>query len=227
MKEWFIKHKNEIFVGIICSVAVTLIIKASEILTFFIQRNGQSLWTAFVDYIFRKAAIQNSVLISLKLYSIVDIIVLSSFITLVIVILRIFSLIKTIKMNQEIIKQKKSDEIKSDEILKAEKTLDKLDKKYGFEPAMKRLKILALIFLLLCLYMLIKEFSCTIFPAMLYHDYKIDIIQITPYISEHEVKIFESRWVSMKGKADYDAIYEEINDIKQKNNLTRYQKYKN
>ena len=111
---------------------------------------------------------------------------------------------------------KMADDTFFDDLVEYEPT--KLD---ASEKSIKALKIRIIYLLSCCVLFFIYGLTCIYYPTKLYHCYQIDIIYISPYISEQDIKILNSRWVSMNGKADYEAIYAKINQVKKENNLTR------
>lgn len=236
MKDWLIKHKNEIIVGVICSIIVTILLKASAILTLFISSASPSILGVLVDCIFRVAANQRVISLSLIILSF-DIF---SFLGIVCsYILKEKRHISDVETNNEMIrlgclthyatieKGLITDSSKPQELTDAEYKLQLLTKRKQQKLSVKGLKVLIIFFSFGVIIITLSYLTYISYPISLFHDYQIDIIQISPYISEQDVKILNSRWVSMDGKADYDVIYEKINQIKKENNLTRGKQKRN
>ncbi len=221
MKEWIFKHRNEIFVGIICSITVTIVVKAGAILALIIPRAGQSLWGAFVDYIFHEAAIQSSVSLLGNIYTITISMLCAALCGFLSGFLRGIVDVEKYKKVNTFLKTSKNCGVKTEEVIEAEKKLEKLGNKLNSVKSIKALKIRIIYLLFCCILFFLYGLTCIYYPTKLYHCYQIDIIYISPYISEQDIKILNSRWVSMKGKADYEAIYAKINQVKKENNLTR------
>jgi hypothetical protein len=55
----------------------------------------------------------------------------------------------------------------------------------------------------------------------LYNKFEQDMIKIAPYIEAEQVTHLRSDWVCMRSQADYDEIYDVINQVIEDNNLPK------
>ena len=219
MKNWIIKYKNEILVGVICSIVVAIIMKAGTILALFLPQAGNTLWGSFVDYIYYRAAIQSSVSLFGNTFLDILAILFALFIFFLIKTFRTISKVETVEKVIKVVKTHDSEDKNIEELREAQKELEKLEKKEKRKPSTKVTKVLAIILLLCGIYLFVWNATCVYYPVKLWHDYQLDITQISPYITDQEEKKLNSQWVSMKGKADYDAIYQVINQTKEEYGL--------
>lgn len=215
MKNWIIKYKNEILVGVICSIIVAVIMKAGTILALFLPRAGNTLWGSFVDYIYYRAAIQSSVSLLGNIFPEILAVLFASFIVFLIKTFRTISKVETVDKVLKAVEKHDSEDKNIEELQEAKKELEKLEKKEKRRPSTKATKVLAIILLLWGIYFFVWNATCVYYPVKLWHDYQIDITQISPYITEQKEKMLNSQWVSMKSKADYDVIYQVINQTKE------------
>ena len=71
-------------------------------------------------------------------------------------------------------------------------------------------------------YFAISLVSITVYgyaPCLFREKFDREITKIVPYADDDQIDMLRSKWVSMETKADYDAIWEKIVDIKQENAL--------
>ena len=227
MKEWLNKYKNEIYVGLFCTIIVTFVMKMGEFLANLVPQAGETFFQAFVNFVFRNAAIQSPISFLDFIFSFITLFFFSSLCSYLLGMFRGITDAEQLKKLYAFVKNSKASGQYSDEIIEAEKVLDKIEKRCQRLKSSKLKKALIIYILSSVFIFFIFYFSCISYPIKLFHDYQLDIIQISPFIPEQELKLLNSQWVSMHGKADYDAIYEKINQIKKENNLTRGKQKRN
>ncbi len=202
IKNWFIKYINEIIIAIM----VGIFMKWWDFLVQLIPQTGQSIWEAFIDFIFRETANQSSV----SLIGYIFQMVIGSFVGFFLGFLTrcYFYIFK---------REKKGINTMNSEQMNA----------VGQKTRRRTIIMLFITIFLLLAYLYTVSMACVYYPARKWHNYQLDMLLVSPYISEQELKLFNSQWVSMQGKADYNAIYEKINQIKKENNLTRGKQKRN
>lgn len=90
------------------------------------------------------------------------------------------------------------------------KKLERLDKLYKW---LSRINII--IQTLFFCYVLIFQFAA----AAMNESFDRRITQIAPYTDSQNIEIIKSHWVQMETKSDYEEIVQEINEIRNENNL--------
>lgn len=56
-------------------------------------------------------------------------------------------------------------------------------------------------------------------PFKLWENFELDLKVIAPYVEEGEIERLRSEWVLMKYRSDYDAIYEDIREVQERQGI--------
>lgn len=56
-------------------------------------------------------------------------------------------------------------------------------------------------------------------PFKLWENFELDLKVIAPYVEEGEIEQLRSEWVLMKYRSDYDAIYEDIREVQERQGI--------
>lgn len=219
MREWLVKHKNEIIVGVVVSVLTTIVINLGGIVAKVIPSTGNSIVRAFRDSIYYIAGRQgvtstpNTILVFLLSFLIVP--TISGIITLYkeTSTKALFSRTKEalIKKEEGTASKEEIDSVVRD----LEKNLKKIERKKNKRPSVMKPILLSLPIIIFIVY----TWCYMIYPASMWQEFENRIIQISPYIEESEVVLMRSKWVSMRTKEDFDEIDGYIHRIREEHNL--------
>ncbi len=220
MKEWFIKHKVKIRDGVIVSLITTAVLKFGDWLLDVVPTVGLSIFETISNILYTLAATHSD-------GALLRLIILSGFSIMVGSSLK--NIVDSLKLYRTVVVlERKSSKLSDDDKKKIyEKALDRKKNETTIDVVEKVEKDITIgkkagkhafvgIVLLIVMYILI---SFYITPMNLTNKFSQDIVKITPYIEEYDIKKLESDWVCMRSKADYDKIYEVINEVKESNNL--------
>lgn len=214
---WCKKHSSEIVVGIVCTFLSTFIINIASAIKELTPVAGNSIIKFISGYFFYCLSIQSSLSILITIFaSLIGFCfasVLSSTQKLSSSSKRAINLgKKTLDFSKNSISPLNSKDLSESlkDILTSSTDLIKTGKKNLL--VSRVFQFFALIYLIftLCFYLL---------PLCIFSTYTNDIKKIAPYISDHELKQIESNWACMRESADFDSLYNRINDIKNSNNL--------
>lgn len=217
MNQWVKKYKNEILVGIITSIIVTFIFKAGDIILAFAPNTGEKVIVALQSRLYKYAANQSSVSLLGNLFHIfIFLLLYVSMILIVksIMLTREYDLTKSIKEAME-----NENKVEPEKKALLKKKYEKKQLRESRKNPVKTLKLLIVPVIVSTVLMIASLYTYVFMPVKLWHDFQIDIIQITPYCDLKTVNELQSKWVCMKSKEDYDAIKNVITVIQEENNL--------
>jgi len=221
MKELYIKHKREIWVGVVVSLITAAIIKLGDWFITVLPTIGTSVFETLSNVLYSLAATYTD-------NTILKIILLSGFSFLV------GSSIKTVtdgfKIYKSALRLEKNSKKFSEDKLKEINEQAVIELGYKDESnkpetiaelVQKGKKVgksaIQLVIMTVFLYLFIIFFVTT--PMELSNKFEQDIIKVTPYVEEKDIEQLKSDWVCMRSKSDYDVLYEYIDKIKTENKL--------
>jgi len=221
MKELYIKHKREIWVGVVVSLITAAIIKLGDWFITVLPTIGTSVFETLSNVLYSLAATYTD-------NTILKIILLSGFSFLV------GSSIKTVTDGFKIYKsalrlEKNSKKFSEDKLKEINEQAvielgykDESNKPETISELVQKGKkvgksAIQLVIMTVFLYLLIIFFVTT--PMELSNKFEQDIIKVTPYVEEKDIEQLKSDWVCMRSKSDYDVLYEYIDKIKTENKL--------
>ena len=221
MKELYIKHKREIWVGVVVSLITAAIIKLGDWFITVLPTIGTSVFETLSNVLYSLAATYTD-------NTILKIILLSGFSFLV------GSSIKTVtdgfKIYKSALRLEKNSKKFSENKLKEINEQAVIELGYKDESnkpetiselVQKGKKVgksaIQLVIMTVFLYLFIIFFVTT--PMELSNKFEQDIIKVTPYVEEKDIEQLKSDWVCMRSKSDYDVLYEYIDKIKTENKL--------
>ena len=226
MKEWWKKHKNEVYVGIISCFLTSLIFAFIRWIVSSGPMVGGSILSALVNSIYKSAGRSSYFSIINSFYLFVCIFSLGG---VVYVAISVFSTVhKTmlaLDLEDKIGSVEQDEKITSEQIEELKRDLKKVtDANVKKEPSLrKRTKQLRLsaIMTIICF---IVSISLTVFytmvPIYMRNNFDLSLTQIAPYVEEQELLNVKSKWVSMETREDYQEIIEYIDNVKTENGLT-------
>jgi len=221
MKELYIKHKREIWVGVVVSLITAAIIKLGDWFITVLPTIGTSVFETLSNVLYSLAATYTD-------NTILKIILLSGFSFLV------GSSIKTVTDGFKIYKsalrlEKNSKKFSEDKLKEINEQAvielgykDESNKPETISELVQKGKkvgksAIQLVIMTVFLYLFIIFFVTT--PMELSNKFEQDIIKVTPYVEEKDIEQLKSDWVCMRSKSDYDVLYEYIDKIKTENKL--------
>lgn len=83
----------------------------------------------------------------------------------------------------------------------------------------KKLRMIATLATILVFLLFIYIVFYIAYPVAQKNNFDLDLIKISPYVSEEKIFILRSDWTQMQEKSDYDRIYDFINETKSANKL--------
>ena len=192
MKEWLIKYKNDIFVGIIVFFLTSFFKISYDFLGDYVPSAGKSVFIILRDMIYYKSG-QMSLYVFIAsqlsfLYGYFCGFTFSFITTLAIII---------IKKNSK------------DNMLTKSKSYF----------SNKKIIIELFIFIITIILSFTILFTFCYIPAEKWNSFERSITKITPYVEDSDIKILRSKWVSMNSKEYYLEIKNYIEEIRKKNNL--------
>lgn len=223
VKELYKKYKREIWVGVVVSLITSAIIKFGDWLIDIAPTIGTSVFETISNTLYSVAATySDNTLLHILLFSGFSILAASSSKTIIDGLKtykKAFDLqMKSKKYGPEVIEEIADAALANKENAKKQqerKTVPELiqnGKKIG------RSAVWFIVIVLLTYFYM--GFFITA-PMTISNGFKNDIIKITPYVEEYDIKKLQSDWVCMRSKADYDKIYEVINGVKKEHNLPK------
>lgn len=219
MKKWCAKHKSEIVVSVVSSLVVAFLLEAGKIVALFAPTAGHSVWNAVVDSVYKTAADQSSVSLTGNSFLMI---ISCSFGLLSGFLCSVFRTVyerETADKFKILVDQAKKNEKQLDPNNLIVKRFDRIKIHREARNTTKSVKAMGVLMWIFGVFIL----SCSViwffFPLKLWHNFQLDLVQVAPYISDHEIKELNSEWVSMKGKSDYELICDTILKIKTDNGL--------
>lgn len=214
MKEWLLKHRNEILVSIITAVIMGIINYIWKIFIDELPVAGNSVLNAIKNSIYYVASRQNSSSSSFNLIvlsgGLLAGVVMSAFLLFFMDSKSAKSLRKIQQEIKDLEKRGATDEERKALAKKINETVYSQKHKRGKSP------IILLLLLFLCI---IYFYMYIIYPLSLRNSFENDTIQIKPYIQETEMDLLCSKWTLMHTSQDYGEIQSYILKIKKNNGL--------
>lgn len=221
MKELYIKHKREIWVGVVVSLITAAIIKLGDWFITVLPTIGTSVFETLSNVLYSLAATYTD-------NTILKIILLSGFSFLVGSSIKTgtdgFKLYKSalrLEKNSKKFSEDKLKEINEQAVIELGYKDESNKPETISELVQKGKKVgkraIQLVTMTVFLYLFIIFFVTT--PMELSNKFEQDIIKVTPYVEEKDIQKLKSDWVCMRSKSDYDVLYEYIDKIKTENKL--------
>ena len=212
MKNWLAKHRNEVVVSIISSLIVTTFFKAGDIILAVAPHASGKLYELLNNKIYYFAANQSSVSLFGNTFLIIIIIFFTFSISFVISSTSTaheYDITKALKEELE-----KGDEKNTQKLEKLKKQYAKISGKDNSLKSSKIITALLILFVIMTIWTTFFMYTYLFIPVKMWHDFQLDITQITPYCDNKEVERLQSDWVCMERKEDYEAIYNTIFTIR-------------
>lgn len=227
MKEWWKKYKKQIAIGVVSSIAATIIMK----LIGWIMEAGPQAGSSIISKLINQVYYSASRISALSIISLLVSLFCAALLVLSVYVL-VFST-KTLRESSLRLKIKET----SDEFRRIDKLTDKQKveaakliikynkltnkKESDLREKVKNLKISSGCLVFSCiLFVLITIFYYYV-PLQMKNNFENSVTQIAPFIEEREVLELESKWASMKTSVDYQEILEFIESVKDANNIER------
>lgn len=199
-------HKTEILIGIGASIIATIILNSVNLFV----KTAPSVGVSFID------TLRNNFYASAASYTDARIpTILCSFL-LGIFLGIIFNLM--IFVNKAIHKASKV-RSKKDSVPVSDSSDNKTRKKEKVD--MRELRFLFNLSCFASIILLILAFVYGGLPMDVYQKFNKDITIITPYVEDNEIDLLKSKWVLMENYTDYLEIYNEIDRIKDANQIPK------
>lgn len=224
MKNFFVKHKSEILIGLLTSILGTILWNFLGVFFSALPDAGNSIVIAWGNAIYESAGSITPYAFSLETRF--------GFVLLFIIIIcvNVVYRIKHIKKTNKVIKYARLSETERNLLLISDEMDESIDiasfqeqdvGKLMKNAQKKRNADIRSLFsdVILNIIALIITLSCILYPALLNNKFVRASTIIHPYITEEQYIQLQSDWCRMKSKDDYDAINEFIIDIQNENQL--------
>lgn len=220
IKTWIAKYSKEILIGIIVSLLTAGIIKGLEWVKEVAPIAGNSFLNLFLDLFYRNLARISDNSLLLAIFSIILVCFMGSLFNIV---QKGFSVAQESiawgKKMKELLADKENGTVKESVSKEKKNRTSKEIAENNIKDGKKLKRYSAFCFIFFIMYIL--YFFCFhIVPVSMWDVYKRDITKITPYVEQEEIDMIQSNWCCMKNKEDFDDIYEIINEVKEKHNLS-------
>lgn len=215
MKELYRKYKREICIGVVVSLITTAILKFGDWLVMTAPTIGVTLFETVSNVVYSLAAMHtDNLLLRIMLYGSFGFLVGG----LAKIIIEGVKLYKTTLLLEK--KCKKFTNIELENILQEtfeeENDKSETEKQNSFFKIIQNGKKIGRASIMLVVIITLIYIFLTLFvtrPMSLCNKFEQDIIKITPYIDSREISQLKSEWVCMRSKAEYDKIYERIDQV--------------
>ena len=215
MKQFFVKYKRDIIIGVLTSLITSGIIVIIGWLIKSAPTVGSTALDVLIDSIYITAAQQTHSTLVETIFSMAVWFGLAFVIQLLI---HVFLHISKVYNLKKCINSGKETELFSPKA-KAELPLDeKVESLYHSATSLRNKAILLMI---LTLILVAGLYFFYIKPHEIWTEFERDVTMIYPYTNEDEIHRLRSDWVCMRSKNDYVEIYKIIDDIKQVNSLPK------
>jgi hypothetical protein len=223
MKELYNKYKREIWVGVVVSLITTAILKFGDWVIAVVPKVGVTLFDTISNVLYSLAATHtDNLLTSLLLFGSFGVLA-GTFANPAIEGTKLY--IKTLRLEKKA-KKYSTEEIKQldEEIAAEQNNHEKEAKSEGILETIQEGKRVGKSAIHLVIVAILTYLFLTFFvtkPMNLYNKFEQDMIKIAPYIEAEQVTQLRSDWVCMRSQADYDEIYDVINQVIEDNNLPK------
>lgn len=206
MRDFFLKHKTEIFIGVITSIIATFLLSLIVPFLQFLTNAGNSFLKTWIDYVFISAARITS-------YTAAELILAA---TCAMLISPCLFLIMFCLWKQKRTKEKTNKTSSQIEGTKYNENNIKLKQSQKEIRAVWKMMTVCAVLSVLGLIILA---SCYLFPVALCDAFEQNAVVIRPYISDQQYYQLYSDWARMKTKENYDDIDAFITKVKLENHL--------
>lgn len=221
MKEWFNRHKREIWVGVIVSLITGAIMKIGDWFVSIVPTVGSSIFETLSNTLYSLAATHTDNLL-------LRLILLGGFSFIVGSVAK--QMVDGLKVYKKIkLLEKKSKKLPPETITQIEQEVAQEmregSKRRETETIQETIvegkktgkRTISLVAVIAFAYFFITFFVTT--PMSLSNAFHQDIVKIAPYTDDSTIEKLNSDWLCMRSKAEYDAIYKQIDVIKDEYNL--------
>lgn len=216
MKMLYGKYKREILIGVVVSLITAVILNFADWLFAIMPTVGSSLFETFSNIVYSLAATYSDSILFVILLLAGSGLLMGSIAKSIVDSLKLYRKTITIEKESQKLSPEKIQEI-NEKYFTGSKEKQSQSEKETLQDFIKKGKkigktAICTVIAIVLTYLVFVFFISM--PMSLSCKFEQDIIKITPYVEEQDVKKLESDWVCMRSKTDYDNIYKLIDNIK-------------